>query len=92
MNELLEQIRALTTRLEQAEAWIEQRKRQAFPFPLDDHSKVSSGFLSAAGLDTTSTTTQSINTAGATANVPAAYAGYLLVDVDGTQRKIPYVS
>lgn len=70
--------------------WMLERKKQALPYPVDDVSKNALGVPIGKGAGSHALT-QSINTAGATANVPAAYAGTELIDINGTTREIPYL-
>lgn len=86
-----ERLQQLEREIAELRAWRQLREQQQISYPLDDASRNTIGAVSGAGPGS-STLTQTINTAGATASVPAAYAGSIIIAVEGGQYEIPYLS
>lgn len=87
MNDELEQLKQQVAELY---AWMQQRKEHQIVSPLDDDSRAAIGAVSGTKPGS-KTLTQVVGTAGATATVPAAYAGSEIVIIRGKQREIPYL-
>lgn len=84
MNEELEQ------KVNEMYAWFQERKQQFVPYPIDEASKNALQAVTKLGSGT-ATLTQTISTAGATAEVPAAYEGTIVIQVNGENYEIPYL-
>jgi len=80
------------TMLREVYAWMLERKEQQIQGPLDD---ISHSLLRAPKYDGDGgsglTDTISIGPGGGSATVPQAYAGTILLSVEGQQREIPYI-
>lgn len=72
--------------------WVQQKKNQQISYPLDLASKSALG-APVDGGPGSGATTQSINLTGSaqSINVPAAYTGYRILEIDGALYKIPYI-
>ena len=71
-------------------AWKNQREAQQLSYPVDDLSKAALGVVIAKG-NGTKTLTQTVDTSGPTASVPAGYADTLILEFEGTQYEVPYL-
>lgn len=87
MKELLEKLQEQVAGLLE---WKRQRETQQLSYPVDLASKTALGVPTGVGPGS-KTLTQTINTAGATASVPAAYAGTVIIEIEGTQYELPYL-
>lgn len=74
-------------------AWYQARKVQALAYPVDDASKNALGVATRVGPGPTSdlTDTITIGAGGGSANVPKAYAGTVLLAIEGANYEIPYI-
>lgn len=79
--------------LQEMYEWYQARKAQAIPFPLDQASKNSLPGAVGAGLGSHALT-QVVAVATvppSNINVPAAYAGTVLVTIEGVTYELPYI-
>lgn len=86
-----ERIKKLERQVQDLLDYKAERIRQQLFFPVDDASKRVLGAVVNNG-DGASTKTQTINTAGATAVVPAPYLGTKFFLVDGSYKEFPYIA
>lgn len=87
-----ERIKQLENQIAELIEWKRQREIQQISAPLDEASKnnLQSPTLVGAG---SSSTTQNKNLSGdpQTITVPAAYAGTIVLNINGVQYEIPYL-
>lgn len=83
LKELREQVKELME-------WKRVREIQQIAYPLDDASRTTLGGVTLNGIGS-ATLTQIINTSGASASVPAAYAGSIIIAAEGGQYTVPYL-
>jgi hypothetical protein len=85
MNPTQEQIREMYE-------WYQARLLQQIATPLDDASKHGSGLAFGEGDGTTGLTdTITIGSGGGTANVPKAYRGTKLINIDGAVYEFGFI-
>lgn len=91
MNDDLEQkVNELGRKINEMYAWFQARQRQFIPYPVDEASRNALGAVTKVGAGS-SDLTDTISTAGATATVPAAYAGSIIVSMNGENYELPYL-
>lgn len=72
--------------------WMQQRKQQQITGPLDDASKNSLGALLDYGAGSTALT-QSIDTSGSSATVPAAFTASRIINLgNGSTIEVPIIA
>jgi len=77
--------------------WYQARKVQQLSYPVDDASRNALGVVTRVGPGPTSDLTDTISiTIGPgggsdTADVPKAYAGSVLLNIDGANYEVPYL-
>lgn len=73
-------------------AWFQERQRQFVPYPVDEASKNALQAVLKLGAGSSDLTdTISIGAGGGSADVPKAYAGSIVIQVNGENYEIPYL-
>lgn len=90
MNPEIEQLKR---QLQELLEWKASRERQQISFPLDLASKNSLGVPTSVGAGSSSLT-QSVAVSSTPTNidVPAAYAGSIIISIEGVSYEIPYIA
>lgn len=81
--------------LQELYEWMQERKRQAIPYPIDDTSLNTIVerliFPSFVSLDGTNLTQGYVDNGGDSVTAPKAYAGSVNLSINGTTRRLPYL-
>lgn len=92
-EQLTEALNQALARIELLESYVEERKVQQIAYPLDQSSKNSLGAPALLGeAAVTLTQNKSVPSTPTTISVPAAYAGSIVLEIEGVQYVIGYLA